>query len=85
MLAGVIIASAPNDRTASAILSSSVATMTLSTSVAWSARSTTCRIIGFPHRSINGFAGSRVEPYRAGIIATMFGFLLATDQLRRLR
>src|SRR5215510_14204283 len=41
------------------------------------ARSYTCWIIGFPWMSERGFPGRRVEPKRAGMIATMANTLWA--------
>ena len=67
----VITASPPKPRTAAAMRSSSVATSTRSTRCARDARSCTCWIIGLPWISERGFPGRRVEPKRAGMIATM--------------
>src|SRR5262245_24390153 len=51
--------------------SSSVATSTRSIRRARRTRSCTCWIIGLPWMSERGFPGSRLEPKRAGMIATM--------------
>ena len=63
--------SPPKPRTAAAMRSSSVATSTRSGSEAARARSHTRSIIVFPWMSERGFPGRRVEPKRAGMIATM--------------
>ena len=60
----------PNSSTACAILSSSVATKVLE--ITLETRSYTCCIMGFPARIAKGFAGNRVDAYRAGIIAMNF-------------
>ena len=61
--------SAPDAFAASKIRSSSVATITSSTLVALSTRSTTCAIIGLPAIGARGFPGNRVDAKRAGITA----------------
>ena len=67
----VITTSPPNPRTTAAMRSSSVATSTRSGRRARRTRSCTCWIMGFPCMSERGFPGRRVDPKRAGMIATM--------------
>jgi hypothetical protein len=78
----VITASPPNAATASAMRWSSVATSTRSTSPARRTHSCTRCTIGLPWMSERGFPGNRVEPNRAGMIATMaksIGALVYTE------
>src|SRR5512134_5472 len=70
----VIVASPPNPRTASEMRRSSVATTTRDARRDFLAFSQTYHIIGRPSIWANGFPGSRVDAYRAGITtAAPFG------------
>jgi hypothetical protein len=71
MSTGVITAVPPCSATAARIRSSSVATITSSTNLAWEARSMTWTIIGFPAMSASGLPTRRCDPKRAGMIATV--------------
>src|SRR6266567_1264109 len=73
-LGEVIRDSPPWASTASAIRSSSVATITRETNLARDALSTTCIIIGILAKRRRGLPGNLVEEYRAGMIATASPF-----------
>src|SRR6266496_6867720 len=73
-LGEVIRDSPPWATTASAIRSSSVATITRETNRARDALSTTCIIIGILAKRRRGLPGNLVEEYRAGMIATASPF-----------
>jgi hypothetical protein len=64
-----MIASPPAARTAAAIRSSSVATITRATDFAFDACRHTRTIIGTPEISASAFAGRREDAYRAGTTA----------------
>jgi hypothetical protein len=66
--AEVIIALPPNELTVSRIRSSSVATYTSLKASDSLARLYVHMTRGNPFIGINGFPGSRVDPYRAGIM-----------------
>src|SRR5208282_6054936 len=64
-----MIASPPAARTGAAIRSSTVATMTRATELAFDACRHTSTTIGTPAISASAFAGRREDPYRAGTTA----------------
>src|SRR6266851_8359054 len=81
-----VITTSPKPEAALAIRASSVATITRENApLSWHRRQT-CSIIVLPAINARGFPGNRVDPYRAGMIAT--GALRPTfspDELTALR
>ena len=69
---GVITALPPCAATASAMRTSSVATITSSRDFAFLTASTTQATRGFPQRSASGFPGKRLDPYRDGMMPKIF-------------